>query len=89
MDSLINTTIVPKSFTREYLKEHGSYVFRDRELVVEKEEAGEPDNPILRFKLGDGIRPYSELPYISSIYALFPRVHLYNNDYSKEITIEF
>lgn len=79
--------VYPKEYTREYMKDHGNMIFRERELIVEKDMNG--DNVVLRFKIGDGIRPYSQLQYISSLYALFPEVSLFNKDYSNGITLCF
>ena len=79
--------IIPKAYTRDYLDENSNIVFRDRELIVEVDKGTSKDDTTFRFKIGDGIKSYSALPYISSLYALFPKVVLYNIDYSTELAI--
>ena len=79
--------ICPKEYTRDYMKDHGNMIFRDREIVVEKDQNG--DNVVLRFKIGDGVRPYNQLQYVSSLYSLFPEVSFFNKDYSNGITLCF
>ena len=80
--------VVVKEFSREYLKENGTMIFQDRELIVEKDQTS-PENVMYRFKLGNGILPYSELPYISNLYALFPNFKLFNKQYTQCINIKF
>lgn len=80
-------TIVPNMFDRKYLKDHSDKVFADRELVIEREVSGE--QTMLRFKIGDGIHPYSTLQYISSLYALFPQVKLCDTEYNNSVTLLF
>lgn len=72
-------TLVPNMYDRKYLRENGHKIFKDRELIIEKDVSGE--NVMLRFKIGDGIRPYSELQYISSMYALYPSICLCDSEY--------
>lgn len=79
-------SIVPKMFNRDDIR-GSSIIFRDRELVVESD--GDGDNAVLRFKIGNGIEPYSSLPYVSSMYALYPFVYLYNKDYTNSIKLTF
>jgi hypothetical protein len=74
-------------FDREYLKQHNNIVFKDRELIIEKEQNGE--NTMLRFKIGDGVKPYGLLQYVSSLYALFPNICLCDNEYKSCLTISF
>lgn len=79
-------SILPKTFNKEDIK-GSAIIFRDRELVVESD--GDGDNTVLRFKIGDGIKPYNALPYVSSMYALYPFVYLYNKDYTNCIKLTF
>lgn len=79
--------VFPKMYDRSYLKDHGDLIFRDRELVIEREMTG--DNVVLRFKIGDGIRPYSALQYVSSMYALYPSVCLFDGKYENCIELSF
>lgn len=81
--------IVPKAYTKKYLEENSSIVFKDREFIVEVEKGTNSEDSTLRFKVGDGVRPYYSLPYVSSLYALFPNIKLCNVDYSKELSISF
>ena len=59
-------SLIPKTYDKDTIR--GSVkIFRDRELIVESEGTG--DNTVLRFKIGDGVKPYSALPYVSSMYS--------------------
>jgi hypothetical protein len=80
-------TLIPKIFDRSYLKNNPNIVFRDRELVVEKDRMGE--NTVLRFKIGDGIRTYDMLQYVSSLYALYPNICLFDKNYDNCFTVLF
>lgn len=81
------TTVVVKSKTRKEMTETLSdYVLKDRELLVETE--GQDDTFVARFKVGDGKTPYSQLPYISNLYKIYPNFILYNEDYSFGIDIK-
>lgn len=80
-------TVFPKVYDRKYLKEHDHIIFKNRELVIERDGTG--DNVMLRFKIGDGIRPYRDLQYISSMYALYPSVCLFDGDYENCFTLSF
>lgn len=80
-------TIVPKILERQYLKDHPDIIFRNRELIVEKD--GDGENAVYRFKIGDGVKPYSVLQYISSLYALYPNFHMYDKKYEKGFTVSF
>ena len=85
MESKI-TKIVVKTKTRNEMNTTLSdYILKDRELLVETE--GEGDTFIARFKVGDGVTPYSQLAYVSNLYKLYPNFLLYNNDYSFGIDI--
>ena len=80
------TKVVAKSKSREEMTTSSSeYVLKDRELLVETEGSG--DTFVARFKVGDGITPYSKLPYISNLYKIYPNFILYNEDYSFGINI--
>lgn len=80
--------VIPKSFTRDYMWSDGSsIILKDREILVESE--GEGDTLTLRFKIGDGVTPYSKLPYVSSMYSLFPNVMFYNKSGTNAIDIRF
>ena len=86
MEELTLTNVIVKSKTREEMSTVLSdYVLRDKELLVETE--GEDDTFIARFKIGDGMTPYNQLPYISNLYKLCPNFILYNNEYSYGINI--
>ena len=76
----------PKKYTKEYLKDH-DIILRDREFVIEEDADGE--NIIQRFKIGDGVKPYSALPYISSLYACYPKIVFYDTDYDRSIEMKF
>ena len=60
-----------KKYTKDYLSKNPDKVFQNRELIVEVDNSV-PDDPVYRFKLGDGVSPYKELKYISSLYSLYP-----------------
>ena len=81
--------VIMKSFTKEYLTEHSDRVFRNRELVIEKELGSTPDDTVYRFKIGDGISPYKDLKYVSSIYSLLPSVSLLNESYDAGLELRF
>ena len=77
-----------KQFSRGYLKENGHLVFRYRELIVESDEPENPENKtVYRFKSGDGITPYRDLKYESTLYSLLPYVCLYDKEYETCVTI--
>ena len=80
--------VVVKEFSRDYLKENGTIIFRNREFIVEKDDSN-PENVMYRFKIGDGVLPYSALPYISNLYALFPNFTLFDKQYTHCINIKF
>ena len=80
-------SVIPKAYDKKYLEEHSNIIFRERELIIEVEKGTTPEDTIFRFKVGDGIKPYNALSYSSSIYALFPKIILYNTDYSKGISL--
>lgn len=80
-------TIVPKMYDRQFLKENNNMVFKNRELIVEKETSGE--NVTLRFKIGDGHTPYQFLNYISSLYALYPEFCMCDTEYKSCAVISF
>ena len=80
-------TVIPKIFDKSYLKDNCNLIFKDRELITEKEVNGE--NVTLRFKLGDGHTPYKDLRYISSLYALYPNFYLCDSSYNGCINISF
>ena len=86
MSELKITDIIVKNGSREDMcKILSDKILKDKELFVETE--GEGESLIARFKIGDGVTPYKQLPYISSIYKLFPNFKLYNNAYSYGIDI--
>lgn len=78
--------IYPKIIDRQKLKENSQIIFRNRELIIEKEEQS-VDNMVLRFKIGDGIKTYDALPYVSSLYSLFPEFCLCDSKYENSINI--
>jgi hypothetical protein len=83
-------TVNVKTFDKEYLKQNSTIIFKSRELIVEIEK---PDNvedePTYRFKVGDGITPYTLLPYVSSLYALVPNICFYNKDSTSCVKLNF
>ena len=81
-------SIIVKSFTRDFMKTHGFLVFKDRELIVESDKASDKDSSIYRFKIGDGVTPYENLNYVSSLYSIFPNIKLFDKNYNNEIDIK-
>lgn len=81
--------IVPKKFSKQYLKDHSNMIFKNRELIVEEEKGTDKDSTILRFKIGDGVTPYHGLKYTSSLYALFPEIVFYDESYDNYIAVDF
>jgi hypothetical protein len=65
------------------------FVPKDRELIVEEDVKDSDDKSVYRFKVGDGMRPYSDLPYVSSLYSLFPNVLLCDTNYTRSIELQF
>ena len=83
-----NIDVVAKQFDRKYLKENNHIVFKNRELIIERETSDDPESgDMFRFKIGDGITPYRNLKYTSTIYALFPNVCLYDSNYETCVSI--
>lgn len=81
--------IKAKRFDRQYLKENGHKVFRDRELIIESETDGQKEHSVYRYKIGDGVTPYKNLNYISSLYSVFPNIIFYDEEYQNAIEISF
>ncbi len=81
-------TIIMKSFSRDFLKEHGFMIFKNRELIVESDISAEKEKTMYRFKIGDGVTSYEKLSYVSSLYSIFPNVKLYDKDYTTEIDLK-
>jgi hypothetical protein len=83
------TEIIIKSKPRQQMMESpmSELILKEKEFFVETE--GENDTFVARFKIGDGKTKYSDLPYQSSIYKLFPEFYLYNNNYSYGVKIKF
>ena len=82
-----NVDITAKSYSKEDMKnQYNSLILKNRELLVETE--GEGDELIVRFKIGDGKTPYSQLKYISTLYDLFPNFQLFSKDYSLGLNIQ-
>ena len=77
--------VLSKVFDKEYLKENGHIIFKNRELIVERDKGVDESDTTYRFKIGDGITPYNSLKYISSIYNLFPSFTYYDKDYETAI----
>lgn len=77
-------------FDKKYLSENSHLVFRYRELIVEIEKSDNPEQTdTYRFKIGDGVTPYKDLKYVSTIYSLFPSFKLFDRDYKKCVEIKF
>ena len=68
---------------------NSAFVPKLRELIVEEDVGDSEDKAVYRFKIGDGMRRYSELPYISSIYSLFPTVLLCDPNYTRSVELKF
>lgn len=84
-----NLNVLMKKFTKDYLKSNSDIVFKNRELIIEEDCDGVSEHSVFRFKIGDGITPYCDLKYISSLYTLFPNIILYDEDYNNSITLKF
>lgn len=80
-------TIIPKTIMKSDISNKEDFIPKVRELIAEQEGFG--DTKILRFKLGDGVTPFSELPYVQSLYNLYPNFILYNANYTQSININF
>lgn len=81
------TNVLVKSKTREEMYSTlSNYILKDKELLVETE--GVNETFIARFKIGDGVTPYCQLPYVSNIYKLYPNFILYSDDYSYGLNIK-
>ena len=83
-----NLTIAIKKFTKKYLSENSQIVFKNRELIMEEDNDGVREHIVYRFKIGDGVTPYNELRYISSLYSLIPNVIFYDSDYKNSVVLE-
>lgn len=75
-----------KKYTKEYLLKNHDKVFQNRELVIEVDNST-VDDPVYRFKVGDGVSPYSELKYISTLYSLYPMFCICNESYTNKINL--
>ena len=84
-------TIVPKIINKSQLSTNGNlFIPIDRELIIE-EDMQTPDDKssiIYRFKIGNGISSYKELPYVSSLYSLFPKVLFCDSSYENCLTLK-
>ena len=65
------------------------FIPKCRELIIEEDVNESADKTVCRFKIGDGMRQYSDLPYISSLYSLFPSVLLCDQNYTRSIELKF
>ena len=76
------TNLTVKTKTKEEMSKSplSDMILRENEFLVETD--GEGDTFVARFKIGDGKTKYSNLQYQSSIYKLFPKFALYNDDYT-------
>jgi hypothetical protein len=90
-DAMKHVTINSSNvFDKQYLVENSHIVFKYRELIIEIERSDNPENSdTYRFKIGDGITPYKDLKYVSTIYSLFPSFKLFNKEYTKCVEIKF
>lgn len=77
--------VLAKVFDKEYLRENNHIIFKNRELIVERDPGTDDSDTTYRFKIGDGVTPYRDLKYISSIYNLFPSFTYYDKDYETAI----
>ena len=82
-------TIIPKILTKNFLENNENLVFHNREFIVEIDEDYDESHTIYKFKIGDGITPYKDLQYVTSIYSLFPEINLCSKDYSSILNICF
>ena len=80
--------IKPKCYTKQYLEEHGHIIPRNRELVLERDSGVDSSQDVLRFKVGDGVTTYSKLKYVSSLYAIFPKIIFYDNNYENYVSLD-
>lgn len=81
-------TLQIKSYSKEDMKsKYCDMILKNRELLVETE--GENESLIARFKIGDGVTPYKNLDYISSIYKLLPNTCLYDKNYLHGVNLVF
>lgn len=87
MNDVKMTNLIVKTKTREELSKPplSDMILKENEFLVETE--GEGDTLVARFKIGDGKTKYSALSYQSSIYKLFPKFILYNDDYTFGVVI--
>lgn len=81
--------LIPKLLNRKYVLENDNIIPKDREFIVEVDNGVDEESTTYRFKIGDGKTVYSKLPYISSIYALFPKFMLYSKQYDKSVEVNF
>ena len=80
-------TVIPRTIILSDFKPENDFIPKERELITEQDGSG--DTMIMRFKLGDGITPYSKLDYVHSLVNLFPEYHLYSKNYESSLTIKF
>lgn len=80
--------IKPKCYTKQYIEEHGYIIPKSRELIIEREQGVEPSQDVIRFKVGDGITPYSKLKYVSSLYSIFPKIVFYDDNYENYVSLD-
>lgn len=87
MNNAKMTNLIVKTKTKDELSKSPlcDMILKESEFLVETE--GEGDTLVARFKIGDGKTKYSNLPYQSSIYKLFPKFTLYNEDYTFGVVI--
>lgn len=81
--------ISPKKFSKDYLKQHGDIIFKNRELVIEEDKGTDSSSTTQRFKIGDGFTPYSALKYASSVYAFYPEIIFYDDTYNNYVAVQF
>ena len=72
------------------LEEAMKHVTINNNNVFEIEKSDNPEQTdTYRFKIGDGVTPYKDLKYVSTIYSLFPNFKLFDREYKKCVEIKF
>ena len=80
-------TVIPRTIVLSDFKPEDDFIPKAREFITEQDGSG--DTMIMRFKVGDGVTPYSKLDYVHSLVNLYPEYQLWSKDYESSITIKF
>lgn len=57
-------------------------VCREKEIIVSKQDDG-----TLRYKLGDGVHTYTELPYVDTLEEVLDKGYVYAEDFAFKIRL--